>query len=80
MLDQGLKGAPKLIERTNWFAELFNNNNFSKLLSSLSKSELRGYTVEKVLYCQEAFDLRKPIRTRSTQCFILFLIETLRAH
>jgi hypothetical protein len=50
MLDQGLKRAPKLIERTNWFAELFSNNNFSKLLSFLSKSELRGYTVEKVLY------------------------------
>jgi hypothetical protein len=78
MLDQGLKRAPKLIERTNWFAELFGNNNFSKLLSSLSKSELRGYTVEKVLHCQEAFDLRKLIRARSTQSFIPVLVKTLR--
>jgi hypothetical protein len=50
MLDQGLKGTPKLIKRINWFAELFSNNNFSKLLGFLSKSELRGYTVKKVLY------------------------------
>jgi hypothetical protein len=64
MLDQRLKGMPKLIERTNWFAELFSNNDFSKLLGSLSRSKLRGYTVEKVLYYQKAFDLRKPICAR----------------
>jgi hypothetical protein len=64
MLDQRLKRAPKLIERTNWFAKLFSNNNFSKLLGSLSKSKLRGYTVKKVLYYQKAFDFKKPIRAR----------------
>jgi hypothetical protein len=51
MLDQGLKHTPKLIKHINWFAEFFNNNNFNKLLGSLSKNKLCRYTIKKVLYC-----------------------------